>query len=84
MFELRELKDVERRDGVLYLHFSRLPIARSKSYANGEINGDLDHYNEVVGIEILSLEPEETQALAEVANEYRLSLDKLTQEGRRA
>jgi uncharacterized protein YuzE len=79
MLELRELKEVERKDDVLYLHFSRLPIARTKSFAGGELNVDLDQYNQVVGIEVLSLGPQEVEALAKVALDHHLSLDLLTQ-----
>jgi len=78
MLELRELKEVENKDNVLYLHFSKLPIARTKSFSAGEVNVDLDHYNEVVGIEVLSLGPDEMQALADIASQHRLSLDLLT------
>jgi hypothetical protein len=77
MLELRELKEVESRDGVLYLHFSKLPIAHTKSYAKGELNVDLDHYDEVVGIEVLSLGPTEMKALTEIVTRHRLSLDLL-------
>ena len=78
MLELRELKEVENRDNVLYLHFSKLPIARTRSYADGEINVDLDHYDEVVGIEVLSLGPDEMSALSAIVSEHQLSLDLLT------
>lgn len=75
MLELRELKEVEHGDEAMYLRFSHLPIARTKSFANGELNVDLDAYNEVVGIEVLSLGPDETRALSDVVNQYRLSLE---------
>lgn len=78
MLELRELKEVENQDNVLYLHFSKLPIARTKSYAHGEINVDFDHYDEVVGIEVLSLGPTELTALTDVVTSHGLSLDLLT------
>lgn len=74
---LRELKEVERDEDAIYLRFSKMPVARTRSFANGEINVDLDHYNEVIGIEVLSLDPEELQALAEIAAEYKLSFDHL-------
>ncbi len=77
MPELRELSEVESRDGVLYLHFSKMPIARTKSYAQGELNVDLDNADDVVGIEVLSLGPNEMTALAEVVTDHRLSLDLL-------
>jgi hypothetical protein len=77
MLELRELKEVERGDEAVYLRFSHLPIARTKTFADGELNIDLDHDNDVVGIEILSLGPTEMKALAEIVAEHRLSLDLL-------
>lgn len=80
--ELRELKEVEPSEGAVYLRFSKLPVARTLSYANGEINVDVDDYNEVVGIEVLSLDPDELQALAEIAKKFRLSLDAWRRAGR--
>jgi hypothetical protein len=77
MLKLRELKEVERSDEALYLRFSRLPIARTKSFADGELNVDLDAYNEVVGIEVLSLGPDEMKAFTDIVTDYRLSLDYL-------
>jgi uncharacterized protein YuzE len=74
---LSELKEVKSTDDVLYLYFSKLPISRTQSLANGEINVDLDHYGHVVGIEVLSLEPEQMQALSGVVSEYKLSLSNL-------
>lgn len=78
MIELREAKELTNKDGVLYIYFSRLPIARTKSFASGEVNVDLDDYNEVVGIEILSLGPTEVQALATIVARWKLSLNSLT------
>lgn len=83
MLELRELKEIEPGDHATYLRFSKLPVAKTRSLAEGEINVDLDHYGEVVGIEVLSLEPEEMQALATIVKEYGLSLSHLTQPQRR-
>jgi hypothetical protein len=74
---LRQLKDLESRDGVSYLHFSALPVARTKSYAAGELNIDLTDDDEVVGIEVLSLGPNELKALTEIATAHHLSLNKL-------
>jgi hypothetical protein len=51
-----------------------MKIARTESYARGEVNVDIDDYNEVVGIEMLSRDPEEWAAFAEIAQKYRLSL----------
>lgn len=73
---IRELKEIERDtpDGPAYLRFSNMNIARTESYAGGEVNVDIDDYNEVVGIEMLSSDPEEWAAFAEIAQKYRLSL----------
>jgi uncharacterized protein YuzE len=75
---LRELKEIEGGDHALYLRFTKLPVARTVAYANGEVMVDLDAYDEVVGIEVLSLDPEELQAVAEISTRYRLSFNKLT------
>jgi uncharacterized protein YuzE len=75
---IRELKEVEhsgKPGDPAYLRFSNMPIARTESYADGEVNVDLDDYNEVVGIEMLSGEPEEWAALAEIAKRYSLSFN---------
>jgi Protein of unknown function (DUF2283) len=74
---LNELKEVKSTDDVLYLYFSNLPISRTQSLANGEINVDLDHYGHVVGIEVLSLGPEQMQALSGIVAEHKLSLSNL-------
>ncbi|MBV8636928.1 MAG: DUF2283 domain-containing protein [Candidatus Eremiobacteraeota bacterium] len=75
---LRELKNVEAGEHATYFRFSKMPVAKTRCLANGEINVDLDADNEVVGIEVLSLDPEEMQTLADVVKEYRLSLSQLT------
>jgi uncharacterized protein YuzE len=76
---IRELKGIERDtpDGPAYLRFSDMKIARTESYAGGEVMVDLDGHNEVVGIEMLSSDPEEWAAFAEIAQKYRLSLSLL-------
>jgi uncharacterized protein YuzE len=76
---LRELKEIEGGDHAVYLRFTKLPVARTTSYANGEVMVDLDHYGEVIGIEVLSLDPAELAAVAEIATRYRLSFSKLTE-----
>jgi hypothetical protein len=82
---IRELKEIERHDaeGPVYLRFSNMTIERTESYANGEVNVDIDHYNEVVGIEMLSFEPEEFSALGDVAKKYNLSFDLFFKAARR-
>ncbi|HXF33255.1 MAG TPA: DUF2283 domain-containing protein [Candidatus Acidoferrales bacterium] len=63
--------------GPVYLRFSERTIARTESYAGGELNVDVDDCNEVVGIEMLATEPEEIAALASVAQTYDLHLGRL-------
>jgi hypothetical protein len=77
MIELRELKEVEGGEDAVYLRFSNLPIARSKSFSDGEVNVDLDDYNEVVGIELLSWGPDQIRVLSDIAADYTLRLDRL-------
>lgn len=74
---LKELKEVERADEGLYLRFSNHPVAKTRSFSNGVVAVDIDHYNEVVGIEILALGPQEMEVLGRVVNQYQLSLDAL-------
>jgi len=78
----RALKTVESSEDAVYLRFSKLTIARSVSYANGEINVDIDDHGEVIGIEMLSLDPQEMQALAEIATKYSLNFDAWAHAGR--
>jgi len=74
---LKELKEIERADEALYLRFSNHPVAKTQSFGNGVVAVDIDHYDEVVGIEILALGPQEMQALGRVVEKYQLSLDAL-------
>jgi hypothetical protein len=55
----------------------QLPIAPTKSFAEGELNVDLDHDDKVVGIEVLALGPNEVKALSDIVTHHRLSLDLL-------
>jgi uncharacterized protein YuzE len=80
---LRELKDVEQGEHAAYLRFSKMPRVKTKMFADGQINVDLDSSGEVIGIEILSLDPEDLRALAQIATEYKLSLNGLTNALRR-
>ncbi len=80
---LRELRNIEGDDHTAYLRFSNHPIARTKSLANGEINVDLDSYEQVVGIEVLSLDSEELRTLADLSAEYGLSLSPLARASNR-
>ena len=75
--ELRELKEIENNEDASYLRFSHFPIARTKTYADGEVNVDLDHCGEVVGIEVLSYGAEELKALGEIVKEYQLRTESL-------
>lgn len=61
----------------VYLRFSERTIARTESYAGGEVNVDVDDRNDVVGIEMLNTDPEEIAALASVAQTYNLRLGRL-------
>lgn len=75
---IRELKDVEQSTeggrAVYYLRFSNLPIAKTEMLAHGLANVDIDHYGEVVGIELLEVGPETADALLQVVKEHALSL----------
>lgn len=71
---LREIEGIEHSDRASYLRFSNMPVERTHCFADGEINVDLDTDGEVVGIEVLSLDYEELQTLADLAKKYRLSL----------
>lgn len=74
---LRELKAVEGSAEAWYFRFSNMQVARTISYLNGEVNLDLDHYDEVVGIELLGTDADELKTLAEIIAERNLSIDKL-------
>lgn len=50
---------------------------QNRAHANGEVNVDLDHLNEVVGIELLAAERDELAALAKIAQEHDLRFDLL-------
>ncbi|HVA33631.1 MAG TPA: DUF2283 domain-containing protein [Candidatus Baltobacteraceae bacterium] len=72
-----ELKGIEGADcggGPIYLRFSNHSVARTESYAGGEVNVDVDDRNQVIGIEMLSIDAEEIAALADVTRVYDLSL----------
>ena len=75
--EIRELKEISRGHRAAYLRFSHFPVCNTKSFANGHVVVDIDHCNEVVGIELLGAEAGDLEALARVAREYKLSFDAL-------
>ncbi len=75
---VRELKEIEWSGNVgdpAYLRFTKMPVANTESHANGEVIVDLDAYNEVVGIEMLSTDPEEWEAVAHIGKEHGLRFD---------
>jgi uncharacterized protein YuzE len=74
---LKEIQEIEKSDGALYLRFSNHPIAKTHSYQDGVVAVDIDHHDEVVGIELLALGPNETKTLSEIVTEFQLSLDAL-------
>lgn len=77
---IRELKEIEwdgKADDPVYLRFSKMAVAKTKAYASGEINVDLGHDNEVVGIEMLSIDPDEWEAVFRIGKENGLRFDLL-------
>lgn len=83
---IKKLKEIEN-DGQprspIYLRFSNHVIERTESYAEGEVNVDVDHYNEVVGIEILSMGAPQLKALSEIVAQYDLDISPMFMAGRR-
>ena len=74
---MRELMLVEGSGGPekpLYLRFSSTPVTRTESFASGEVNVDLDAQNQVIGIEMLSTDPEELEVLARLMRSHDLRL----------
>ena len=61
----------------VYLRFSEARVARTESYANGEINVDFDDNNDVIGIEMLSTDPEEWEVTARIGRAHNLGFDLL-------
>jgi uncharacterized protein YuzE len=59
----------------VYLRFAETAIVKTSTYAGGEVNVDLDASGEVVGIEMLSIEPEEFEAVAKIGKEHDLRFD---------
>ncbi|GEM_PF-2561576 len=77
---IRELKEIEWSGKVgdpVYLRFTNFPIAKTEAHANGEVNVDLDDYNEVVGIEMLSTDPDEWEAVFRAGKQYGLRFELL-------
>jgi uncharacterized protein YuzE len=63
------------KDGApLYLRFLRGPVSRTEAFAGGEVNVDFDSDNRVTGIEMLSADPEEVEAVAKIATAHQLSI----------
>jgi hypothetical protein len=70
------LNGAKPRDPV-YLRFSKKPVAKTEARARGEVNLDLDAHNGVVGIEMVSTDPDEWEAVARVGKEHDLRFDLL-------
>jgi hypothetical protein len=73
--ELKEIEWTGNPGDPAYLRYTKLPVARTEAYANGEVNVDLDGCEDVVGIEMLSFEPEEWLAVAEIGKAHGLRFD---------
>ncbi len=83
---IKTLKEIERGDrerSPIYLRFSNHVVARTETHDRGEVNVDVDHYGEVVGVEMLSVGPGQLKALSEIVQRYDLDLSPLFIAGRR-
>src|SRR5579863_6869318 len=78
MTNLREVLEIQKLDNLLYLYYSHSPVARTKEFADGEINVDLDSEDQVVGIEFLSFRPEDIGVLRNLSSRYRLSFESIS------
>jgi len=74
MAVLQSPRKIERNDGVMYFHFNDNAIAKTKSYARGEVNVDLDASGMLVGVEVLSFGEDEIAALSSLAQEHHLDI----------
>ncbi len=85
--QTRELQQVEWRGRLhdpAYLRFSDNPVARTGLFADGEVTVDYDEHGDVVGIEMLSTEPEEWEAVAQIGRSAYLRFDMLLAHAARA
>lgn len=80
---LREIESGDQERSPIYLRFSTHVVDHTETYANGEVNADIDPYNEVVGIEMLSTGPEQLKTLADLSKRYDLDMTPLFKAGRR-
>ncbi len=71
---LVEIESNETLRGPIYLRFSNQTVERTESYSSGEVNVDLDHHHELIGIEMLSLGPNQIAALADIVRAHDLDL----------
>lgn len=74
----RELMEIEwsgNSGDPAYLRFTKLPVAKTETYVGGEVNLDLDEYDEVVGIEMMSFDAEEWLAVAQIGKNRGLRFD---------
>jgi hypothetical protein len=73
MTELQEIGGGEDGSPV-YLRFQWSAVNRTETFAGGEVNVDFDANNCVIGIEMLSADPEEVEAVAKIATAHRLRI----------
>jgi uncharacterized protein YuzE len=74
---MRELKHIEY-SGVpgepIYFVFSNHVVDRTEAYAGGEVNVDVDHYDEVVGIELLNGSPKNFDVFFDIVKDRQLGI----------
>lgn len=75
--ELKEIEWSGKAGDPVYLRFSDRAVAKTEAHAKGEVNVDLDSSNEVIGIEMLSTDPDEWEAVARVGKEHNLRFELL-------
>lgn len=80
---LRELMQLEDGFKAKYLRFSRNRVAKTRSFHEGAIAIDLDKDGEVIGIEVLNLDAKDVRTIADVLDQYNLSLNRLIDATRR-
>ena len=75
--KLKEIENDGKPRSVIYLRFSYHVIERTETYSAGEVNVDVDPYNEVAGIEMLSMGSPQLKALSEIVARYDLDVSPL-------
>lgn len=74
---MQRLKEIEPRThdrDPIYMRFSDCAVERTDSYVDGEVNVDVDQRNEVIGVELLSVGPDELRALASIIERHNLDI----------